>query len=107
MDPHCSLIEASVELEGVEPSSKQAAKWLSTCLAFYFLSGFNWLKANRLKPYSLLSYSGIGTLTEPSQLLRCLIRDTVERGFPGDNWNLISKIKQPICKNNCRRLLAV
>ena len=30
-----------VELEGVEPSSKQAAKVLSTCVAFCWLSGIN------------------------------------------------------------------
>lgn len=42
-----------------------------------------------------------------SQLLRCLIRNTAEKGFPGDKTRLISKIKQQVCMNNCRQLLAV
>ena len=96
-----------VELEGVEPSSKQAAKLLSTCLSFDWLSGSDRSKKNQSDPYSLFSHPGTGNLPEPSQHFRCLIRNTVEKGFPGDKWRLISKIKQPICKNNCRQLLAV
>ena len=42
-----------VELEGVEPSSKQAAKVLSTCLAFSWFSGWSRQKATLLHPYSL------------------------------------------------------
>jgi len=34
-----------VELEGVEPSSNQATKVLSTCLSFYYFSNINWQKA--------------------------------------------------------------
>ena len=106
---HCSLLIVlrAVELEGVEPSSKQAVKMLSTCLAFGWLSGADRPKASQSEPYSLFSHSVTGTLTEPSQLFRCPIRNTVEKGFPGDNQRLISEIKQPICKNNCRHLLAV
>ena len=96
-----------VELEGVEPSSKQAVKLLSTCLASGWLSGADRPEAGQSEPYSLFSRSAAGTLTEPSQLFRCLVRNTAEKGFPGDKWRLISEIKLPICKNNCRRLLAV
>ena len=42
-----------------------------------------------------------------SRHLRCLVRNTVGRSFPGDKTRLISKIKLRVCKNNCRQLLAV
>ena len=96
-----------MELEGVEPSSKQAAKRLSTCLSPGWLSGSDRSGENQSDPYSLFSHPGSGNLPEPSQLFRCLGRNTAEKGFPGDKWCLISKIKQPICKNNRRHLLAV
>jgi hypothetical protein len=96
-----------VELEGFEPSSKQAAKMLSTCLVSVGLSGAGWSETDLPEPYSLLSRPVAGKQTEPSQLLRGLSRNTVEKGFPGDQKHLISKIKQLIDKNNCRHLLAV
>ena len=40
-----------VELEGVEPSSKQAAHVVSTCLAFPWLSGRGRRKASLPRPY--------------------------------------------------------
>jgi hypothetical protein len=47
------FIDVFVELEGAEPSSKQAVKGLSTCFAFYLLSGKDWEKAAPSCPYSL------------------------------------------------------
>lgn len=36
------LFIEKVELPGVEPGSKQAAKLVSTCLVFHWLSGTGW-----------------------------------------------------------------
>jgi len=43
---------SGVELQGVEPWSKQAAKVLSTCLAFSWFSGRDRQKATLSHPYS-------------------------------------------------------
>jgi len=48
-----SALYLFVELPGVEPGSKQAAKPLSTCLALSWLSGRNRQKATQSLPYSL------------------------------------------------------
>lgn len=49
--PTLKLRRAKVELEGVEPSSKQAAKMLSTCLAVYWFSNI----ARKMAPKQYLS----------------------------------------------------
>jgi len=50
-----------VELEGLEPSSKQAARMLSTCLAFNWNFGFGPGKGG---PIRNLSFLGFRTGTE-------------------------------------------
>ena len=90
-----------VEMEGVEPSSKQAAKGLSTCLAFIGCRE----KAGKKRPYHYRIPFGFrrctGTLQRLSQHLRCFTRDTAEKGFPGNSTGLITCIKQPL--RNCNR----
>lgn len=59
-----------VEQEGVEPSSKQGARWLSTCVSVYWFSTTIWktescmsaytVEFRTLRPVKLTSYLSFG-----------------------------------------------
>ncbi len=49
-----ALFLSGVELQGVEPWSKQAAKLLSTCLSFYWFS--NWCRKKAIQHQSYPLY---------------------------------------------------
>lgn len=81
-----NLKKSFVELEGVEPSSKHAAKMLSTCLSLIWFSFGGWYKA---KPSSDLSSKTSGAARGCSPLsshFRCLVPDVEKRNFRGDSF---------------------
>jgi hypothetical protein len=62
-----------VELEGFEPSSKQAAKMLSTCLSFYWDFGLGPGKGGPIRSLSFLIFrAGTEALPALSQILSML-----------------------------------
>ena len=81
-----SIPPLKVELEGVEPSSKHAAKTLSTCLSLLWFSFKGWSKA---KPSFDLS-SKISEVARGGHFLsshfRCLGPDVGRMNFRGDSF---------------------
>jgi hypothetical protein len=72
---HFRNFDLLVELEGLEPSSKQGTGMLSTCLSFYWLSGLAWEEAPKTKTYSLYLIRKPGPPPNQSEVnLRPLIR---------------------------------
>ena len=62
-----------VELQGIEPWSKQAAKLLSTCLAFYWDFGFEQGKGDPIRDLSSFGFrTGTEALPALSRILSML-----------------------------------
>ena len=98
---YSGLRRAKVELEGVEPSSKQGTDVISTCLSFYWLSGVAREEAPKTKPYSLYLVRQPGPLpNQPEIVLRPVIRPEsgisicgTSRPAPGAGLSLSTKLR--------------
>lgn len=99
----------TVESEGFEPSSRQATHRLSTCLAFFGLSGTPAVKCKPKRSVFPFSYPGIGNLPWPAQKsdAHCtgLMSGTRHRAAcPG---HLVTGIRQSALGGLCRKRVVV
>ena len=75
-----------VELEGVEPSSKHAARTLSTCLSLDWFSSGGWYKAIPATGLSSEISAPARGRRHLSSPFRCLGPDVGKRDFRGDSF---------------------
>ena len=94
-----------MELEGIEPSSKQAAQGLSTCLSFGWFSKYSWQKADPEYSYFLWFSTMHRNSASLNPAFAMFPSVTAGSSYQGNSTCLISKIKQLVrIQKSCQLL---